>query len=107
MSVARAWIADFADPINFLEQFTSDNQGTNYPHHQNPKYDALIKRSRETADPAERMKVLVEAERLIMDDVIIIPIFHYASNHMVSAKVVGWESNGFDVNLGRYLSLAQ
>lgn len=53
------------------------------------------------------MKVLAAAERLIMDDVIIIPIFHYASNHMVSTKVVGWENNGFDIHLGRYLSLSQ
>jgi oligopeptide transport system substrate-binding protein len=106
--IGRAgWIADFADPINFLEQYTSDNQGANYPHYQNPNYDTLIERSRDMADPVERMKVLAEAERLIMDDVIIIPIFHYAANHMVSAKVIGWENNGFDVNLSRYLSLAQ
>ena len=106
--VGRAgWIADFSDPINFLEQYTSENQSANYPHYHNPEYDKLINNSRKTLDPAARMSLLSEAEQLIMSQVVIIPLFHDASNHMVSTRLVGWKDNGLDVHLGRYLSLVQ
>jgi oligopeptide transport system substrate-binding protein len=106
--VGRAgWIADFSDPINFLEQFTSENQSANYPHFHNSEYDKLIGDSRKALAPAARMILLSEAEQLIMNEVVIIPLFHDASNHMVSPRLVGWKDNGRDVHLGRYLSLSQ
>ena len=76
-STRRFWTGS---PINFLEQYTSENQSANYPHYHNPEYDKLINDSRKTLDPAARMSLLSEAEQLIMSQVVIIPLFHDASN---------------------------
>ena len=62
--VARAgWIADYADPENFLALYVSTNKTFNYGHYNNPKYDELMKKSYEERDPAKRYQILHDAER--------------------------------------------
>jgi oligopeptide transport system substrate-binding protein len=81
-SVARAsWIGDFADPISFLELYTSDN-GNNRTGYRNPAYDKAIKDSWTIPDPAARLAKLKEAEVLLMEDMPVIPIYYYALTEM-------------------------
>lgn len=100
-----SWVADYLDPINFLDQFTSDAGDRNILGYNNPAYDNLIKESHTIADQAKRMKVLEQAERLLVDDVVLIPIYHYTTQHMVSKKVTGWEDNVLDLHLSRFMDL--
>jgi oligopeptide transport system substrate-binding protein len=51
------------------------------------------------------MKQLNEAEKVFLNDLPLIPIYHYTSQHMVSPKVTGWEFNILDFHLGRYMSV--
>lgn len=69
------WGADFADPINFLELFTTHN-GNNKTGFSSEQYDTLI----ETAEysevsESERWNMLLEAERLLMEEAVIAPIY--------------------------------
>jgi oligopeptide transport system substrate-binding protein len=106
--IARAaWIGDYADPLNFLELFLSDAGERNDAGYNNPKYDQLLNVAATTVDPAARMKLLEEAENIFLDDVALIPIYHYTSQHMISPKVVGWEFNILDIHPGRFMSLAE
>lgn len=75
--IRSGWIADYFDPINFLDMYHS-NAGNNDIEYKNPEYDKLIEQSRQTTDTAARMKMLQAAERkLISDDMAILPIYYY------------------------------
>ncbi len=73
-----SWTADFPDPINFLEVFKYKNSGSNNTHWENPKFTALLEKSSEIADASLRKEVLAESERILMQDMPIIPIFYYS-----------------------------
>jgi oligopeptide transport system substrate-binding protein len=106
--IARAaWIGDYADPLNFLELFLSDAGERNDAGFNNPEFDRLLAEAAGTVDPAARMKLLEQAEKIFLDEVALIPIYHYTSQHMINPKVAGWEFNILDVHLGRYISLAE
>ncbi len=92
--VARAgWIADYADPQNFLYLGITGNAVGNYANYSSPEFDALVKKSDETTDPKARAKLLQEAEAILMRDLPMIPLMYSASLHLVSDKVKGWEDN--------------
>ncbi|MBX6323100.1 MAG: peptide ABC transporter substrate-binding protein [Rhodospirillaceae bacterium] len=106
--IARAaWIGDFPDPVNFLDMFLSDAGQRNDAGYDNPKFDELMHQAAATADAAARMKLLEQAERLFIDDVAMIPIYHYTTHHMVKPKVKGWAFNILDIHRDKYLSLAE
>jgi oligopeptide transport system substrate-binding protein len=92
--VARAgWIADYADPQNFLYLGVTGNAVGNYANYSNPEFDALVRKSDETTDPKARAKLLQDAEAILMRDLPMIPLMYTASLHLVSDKVKGWEDN--------------
>lgn len=69
------WGADYADPINFLELFASDN-GNNKSSYANDDYDALIKSSLSEVDDLEkRWTGMLDAEKILMDTAGIAPIY--------------------------------
>lgn len=104
--VARAaWIGDYADPTTFDTLFLSDAGEQNDAGYNNATYDELVKSSAKETDPEARMKKLQEAEQVFLNDLPIIPIYHYTTKHMVSPKVKGWEFNILDFHLGRYMSV--
>jgi oligopeptide transport system substrate-binding protein len=61
------WIADYNDPMNFLDLFLSDSE-FNDPSFQNARYDQLIKAAQTETDAKVRMDKLIEAERLLVED---------------------------------------
>jgi oligopeptide transport system substrate-binding protein len=61
------WIADYNDPMNFLDLFLSDSE-FNDPSFQNARYDQLIKAAQTETDAKVRMDKLIEAERLLIED---------------------------------------
>ncbi len=68
----QGWHADFFDPSNYLEPFTTksigDQDGLNYAFYSNPKVDALLERARRLPDGPERVRVYGDAERVLCDD---------------------------------------
>lgn len=48
----------------------------NYGQYSNPELDALIDEARETFDPAAQEKAYQELQRLAMEDVAIVPLYH-------------------------------
>lgn len=69
------WGADYADPINFLELFASDN-GNNKSSYANDEYDALIEKSlSEVNDLEARWVGMLDAEKILMETAGIAPIY--------------------------------
>jgi len=78
-SVARAgWIGDYMDPNTFLDMFVT-NGGNNGTGWSNKTYDALIAKAKATTDPKARMATLHDAEKILMTDMPIIPIYYYTN----------------------------
>ena len=94
--IARAgWVADFEDPSNFLEVLIGDS-GNNRSAWSDTEYDHLVARAKRTWDREERAELFARAERLMLSQVPIIPIYHYASKRLLSRSVVGWGRNVLD-----------
>ena len=72
------WGADYADPINFLELFQSEN-GNNKSGYNSADYDALIESAQtNVTDLESRWQDMLDAEKVLMDDAGIAPIYQRA-----------------------------
>ena len=82
-SIARnGWIADYNDPMSFLDMWMTGG-GNNDAQYSNAKYDDLIKQAKATNDPAERMKLMHEAEDILMgEDVVHAAIYFHTNKNM-------------------------
>ncbi len=100
-----AWIGDYNDANTFLELLKSDIGDQNAEGYRNPRYDDLMKRAERTIDLAARARLMEEAERIALDDLPIIPIYHYVSKRLVKPWVAGWVDNIVDVHPSRYLNV--
>ncbi|MEW8977383.1 MAG: peptide ABC transporter substrate-binding protein [Symbiobacterium sp.] len=88
--IARAgWMGDYLDPMTFLDMWVTGG-GNNDTNWGNAQYDSLVEFARKSADQNERMKAMHEAEALLMDEMPIIPIYHYTRIVLVSKNVQGW-----------------
>jgi oligopeptide transport system substrate-binding protein len=104
--VRHGWIGDYIDANNFLELLRSDIGQQNPSAYVNPAYDALLQKANSLADQRERLALLQEAERMLIDDVAVFPIHYYSSKHMVSPKLIGWFDNLQDIHPSRFLDIS-
>ena len=97
----------FDDPIAFLTQYESVNieRGNNPARYSNERFDALIEESTRTLDPARRRALLEEAERTMLADHPVAPLFFLADHRLIDTHVRGWVDNPLGRHLSRYLSL--
>lgn len=87
--VARAgWGADYNDPISFIGLFTSKS-GNNNTGYANAEYDALVSQVDQSTDAAERVRLMAEAEKMIIDSHSIIPIYYYSTVYLMKPDVKG------------------
>lgn len=84
-----SWVADFSDPINFLEVFKSKENGTNNTGWENSEYIDLLNQSALCRDVQKRKEILVQAEKILMDEMPFIPIFHFALNYIKNDALIG------------------
>ena len=89
-SIARnGWIADYNDPMSFLDMWLTGG-GNNDAQYANADYDAKIQEAKNTTDPAARMKLIHEAEDIIMgQDWALNPLYFYTQKYMLSDRVGG------------------
>lgn len=80
--VARAgWGADYNDPMTFIDLFTSKS-GNNNTGFASKEYDDLVAKAYASADAKERMALMSQAEKLLIDTRAIMPIYYYSSVYM-------------------------
>ncbi len=96
------WIGDFADPLAFLELFRS-NSTLNVSGWSNQEYDNLLNESSIYSDE-NHLKLLAQAEQLLLDEAMILPIQHPVSVNVVDLEATGgWFPNEFDIHPLKYL----
>ncbi len=90
------WGADFPDPDNFMNLFTSTS-GNNRMNWANAKYDALIARGASERDPVARQKIYDEAQTLLTEtDASIISLFIQTQNILIKPHVKGLTPNALE-----------
>ena len=93
----RGWIGDYNDPSTFLDMFVTDGEQNNTGW-SNAQYDSLIEQATREVDPEKRMQIFRQTERILMDELPILPIYFYVSKNMVKPYVRGFYNNIQDVH---------
>lgn len=99
-----SWIGDYIDPDTFLQLFIT-NGGNNETGWSNLTYDKLIKSAAAATNEKERFEYFQQAEKILNDEVPIIPIYTYVGNRLVSPSVKGWKNHLQDTWLYKDLYL--
>ena len=100
------WIGDYNDPYTFAEILESKH-GLNDMGYNNPRYDVLLAAAARDGNPVTRMEALAEAERLMLDDMPVIPLYFYVSKQMVKPWVDGFKANIMDHHQSRDLRILE
>ncbi|MDE7140683.1 MAG: peptide ABC transporter substrate-binding protein [Treponemataceae bacterium] len=98
-----SWIGDFADPLAFLELFR-EGSTLNQTAWKHPAFTQLLADAAMTTDGAERNKLLAQAEQVLLDDGVVMPLSHSVCLHVISPTAVGgWYMNALDIHPFKYL----
>lgn len=81
------WLADYHDPMNFLELFKEQTLVNNDTHWENSHFKELLNESAREANPAKRQKLLAQAESILMDEMPVLPIFFYTNSYVKNARL--------------------
>lgn len=110
--VAReGWVADYNDPINMLEIFTSQSGNNDMQLGKEPtpaapqnwaEYDALIEKIRTATDFAARVEMMHKAEDMLMDTWAVIPIYYYNDVYMQKENISGAYATVFGMKYFMY-----
>jgi len=100
---ATGWVADYNDPMTFLNLMKSDTGQQNYGDYKSPAYDALLKAADNEPDATKRAADMAHAEQMILDDAIIAPLDTGVSLNLVNPDIKGWIDNDADIHPVRYL----
>lgn len=100
-----SWAGDYNDAQTFAQYLKSDF-GLNLPRYRSAAYDALLTRAAAEVDLAKRRALLEEAERVMLADTPLIPLYFYVNKHLVKPQVLGWYDNVMNVTYSRDLGLS-
>lgn len=99
-----SWIGDFADPLTFLQMWTSQSN-LNESGFTNPEYDRLVRDGAALRAEA-RFETLARAERLLLETAVVLPISHSPAVNLIDlSSVDGWYPNPLDIHPFKYLRL--
>lgn len=101
-----SWIGDFADPLTFLEMWTT-NSNLNDTGFSREDYDSLIENSSNLIQN-DRYIELSKAEKLLLDENIVIPINHSPGINVIDTRYIeNWYSNTLDIHPYKYLKITK
>jgi len=101
-----SWTGDYNDAHTFLTILEGGNP-SNSPGYASAEYDELMNKAAQHTDLALRQVYLEEAERLMLSEHPLIPIYFYVNKSMVSPRVRGWGDNVLNYHYSQHLSLAE
>lgn len=96
------WIGDYQDAFTFLEIFHSGH-GRNDAGYNDPLYDRLLEQIAAERIPARRRNLMMEAERMLLEEQVLLPVYTYVTKRLVDPRLMGWQENIMDLHLTRYM----
>lgn len=96
--VFGGWGPDYNDPMTFMDLWVTGG-GNNHTSYGSPAYDELIQKATDEPDLNKRQDYLIEAEKLLMEDMPIGPVYNRATNYIVADGLTGVVRTAFqDIN---------
>jgi oligopeptide transport system substrate-binding protein len=90
------WGADYADPHNFMELFTS-HSANNHTRWSDARYDALIESAAREPDPGRRQLLYDRAQRILCEQELpIAPLFVESMNWAAAPRIAGFAVDPLD-----------
>jgi len=90
-----SWTADYADPENFLDLWTTDAPD-NCTGWSDKEYDGLLAKAAAETEPVRRRQLLAQAEQRLLEASPVIPIYHYTHLYLLHPSVRGWHPTALD-----------
>ncbi|ASW44240.1 MAG: peptide ABC transporter substrate-binding protein [Clostridiales bacterium] len=93
------WGPDYADPMTYLDMWTTDSPN-NYGLWSNAEYDKIIESAKNgelSLDPEARWTALKDAEKMVMDEAVIFPVYQKGNAVMIKSNVSGIEYHSVGV----------
>lgn len=97
--VLTRWGPDYADPMTYLDMWITDSPN-NYGFWSNAEYDAVIQSAKDgelALDPEARWTALQNAEKTVMDQAVILPVYQKGNAVMIKSNVSGVENHSVGV----------
>jgi oligopeptide transport system substrate-binding protein len=85
---ADSWTGDYSDPMTNLEIFET-NQNVQNNRWSNAAYDELIKANHSLADQKLRMANFIKAEKILAQEMPVLPAYYYSSRLVCKPNVKG------------------
>ncbi len=95
-----SWIADYADPENYLALFYSPNfcpAGANYTHYSNIEYDRMYEQARGETDFQKRLELYRKMDQMIMNDAPVVVLYYDKVLRFVQNNVNGLGINSMNL----------
>ena len=103
--ISRAgWIGDYEDPNTFLD-LMRPNRGNNKTGWENIQFDALVEEAKTINDQEKRYELLNDAEKILIDNMPIIPLYTYVRVYQLSPDVKGFNPHILDHHHPKFIYL--
>lgn len=100
----RGNVADFLDPSAFLFPMITEDP-LNESAWGSKRYDELMELSKRAKTQEERFEYFQEADKILIDEMPLIPLYGYTTNNLVSPSVRGYYNNILDYHPYKYIYL--
>ena len=86
------WLADYPSMDNFLYPLFQSDQPSynNSGFYKNPEFDDLLLQARQTTDQTQRYNLYAQAEKVLLTDAAIVPLYYYRSLRVTNNRVGGF-----------------
>lgn len=99
------WIADYVDPHVFFDIWETGG-GNNDTNWGSPVYDRLLHSALDAKTTAARYEVYQQMEKILVDEMPVLPVFFYTHTRLISPKVKGFFTTPLDNFPWKYADLA-
>ena len=87
------------------DRYLKSDFGLNLPHYKSAAYDALVTRAALETETSARRAALEQAERVMLAEHPLMPLYFYVNKHLVKPQVLGWYDNVMNVTYSKDLGL--
>ena len=94
---ALAWVADYPGRNDFLGVLLNTGASNNYGHWSSPAFDAAILEATSASDPAEASAAYDRAERVVRDEVPVVPLVYGPGWALSRTGLLGAGQNGLGI----------
>ena len=98
------WVADYSDPHRFFDRWETGG-GNNDARWGSSEYDRLLRTAPDAKTTAARYEVYQQLEKILDDEMPVLPLYFYTSSRLISPPVPGFITTPLDHFPWKYADL--